>query len=150
MTWIYDDGGREDAGFVGTTGDCVTRAIAIATGRDYREVYDALHDLARERAKTARRKRHGSPRNGVHRNVYEPYLVALGWRWAPTMQIGSGCTVHLRADELPRGRVIVALSRHLSAVIDGVVHDNHDPSRDGTRCVYGYYTLETRGGHDGK
>ena len=27
----------------------------------------------------------------------------------------------------------------MSAVIDGVIRDTHDPGRDGTRCVYGYY-----------
>ena len=34
------------------------------------------------------------------------------------------------------------LSRHMCAVIDGVIHDTYDPSRDGTRAVYGYYTDE--------
>ena len=51
------------------------------------------------------------------------------------------CTVHLRADELPAGRIIASLSRHVVAVIDGVIHDIYDPSRDGTRCVYGYWTV---------
>ena len=55
------------------------------------------------------------------------------------MQIGSGCTVHLRADELPPGRLVVSVSKHLTAVIDGVIHDTHDCSRRGTRCVYGYW-----------
>ena len=56
------------------------------------------------------------------------------------MRIGSGCKVHLRADELPAGRLIdVRVARHLAAVIDGVIYDNHDCSRGGTRCVYGYY-----------
>jgi hypothetical protein len=45
----------------------------------------------------------------------------------------------LKADELPAGRLIVSVSKHLVAVIDGVAHDTHDPSRGGTRCVYGYY-----------
>jgi hypothetical protein len=35
MEHIHDDGGRAAAGFVGKTGDCVTRAITIATGKDY-------------------------------------------------------------------------------------------------------------------
>jgi hypothetical protein len=35
---------------------------------------------------------------------------------------------------------VVALSKHYAAVVDGVVHDLYDPSRDGTRCVYGYWT----------
>lgn len=55
------------------------------------------------------------------------------------MGIGTGCTVHLRDGELPRGRLIVAVSKHIVAVVDGVIHDTHDPSRDETRCVYGYW-----------
>ena len=54
--------------------------------------------------------------------------------------IGSGCRVHLRAEELPPGRLIVSVSRHLVAVIDGVIHDTLDCSRNGSRCVYGYYS----------
>ena len=65
-----------------------------------------------------------------------------GWRWVPCMTIGSGCKVHLRADELPDGNLIVRLSRHLACVRNGVLHDNHDSSRGGTRCCYGYYTKE--------
>ena len=42
MMWVKDDGGRAAAGYVGNTGDCVTRSIAIATGLPYKEVYDAL------------------------------------------------------------------------------------------------------------
>lgn len=126
--FIEDDGGRADAGFRGDAGDCVTRAIAIATGLPYRVVYD---DLANRNGKTVR--------DGVPRRVFQGYLEELGWDWTPTMRIGSGCTVHLRADELPTGRLIARLSRHVCAVVDGVVHDTFDPSRDGTRCVYGYF-----------
>jgi hypothetical protein len=90
-------------------------------------------------------KRHASPREGVGRKVYDPYLAGLGWTWVPTMRVGQGCTVHLRADELPAGRLIVRVSRHMCAVVDGVVHDLYDPSRDGTRCVYGYWTRDPNG-----
>ena len=38
MEYIHDDGGRVAAGYKGKTGDCVTRAIAIATGKPYQEV----------------------------------------------------------------------------------------------------------------
>ncbi len=58
-----------------------------------------------------------------------------------SMQIGSGCKVHLRADELTSGRLVANVSRHFVAVIDGVIHDTHDCSRDGTRCVYGYWRV---------
>ena len=52
---------------------------------------------------------------------------------------GSGCRVHLRPGELPKGRLVVAVSKHYTAVIDGTVHDIGDPCRGGTRCVYGYW-----------
>ena len=134
MGWAYDDGGRIDAGFRGEAGDCVTRAVAIALELDYRQVYD---ELARRRGATGKPR---SARQGIPRTIYEPFLSEHDWVWTPTMSIGSGCQTHLRADELPAGRLIARLSRHISAVIDGVVHDTHDPSRGGTRCVYGYYT----------
>ena len=139
---LRDDGGRAAAGYKGTANDCVTRAIAIATGLPYQQVYDDLNEMAQwERPrKSGRRSR---ARTGVHKRTFRRYLEALGWTWHPTMAIGSGCTVHLRADELPPGRLIVSLSRHLVAVIDGVIHDTgSDTDRGGTRCVYGYFAKE--------
>lgn len=142
---MHDDGGRAAAGFKGKADDCVTRAIAIATGRPYREVYDDLNGLGKqERQRTSKRtgkpKSKSSARTGVYKPTIREYMKSLGWVWHPTMQIGKGCTVHLRAEELPPGRLVVTVSRHSVAVIDGVVHDNHDSRRGGTRCVYGYYT----------
>jgi hypothetical protein len=46
-TWVYDDGGRADAGYRGLADDCVTRAIAIATGTEYALIYVASHDADR-------------------------------------------------------------------------------------------------------
>lgn len=140
VTWIYNDGGRADAGYKGEARDCVTRAIAIATDRPYQSVYDDLNLLGKEENITKRRRRRSTARTGVHKDTIRRYLEGMGWRWTPTMQVGSGCQVHLRADELPAGRLIVSVSRHTTAVIDGIIHDTHDPSRDGTRCVYGYFT----------
>ena len=44
MTWTFDDGGRAAAGYKGNAGDCVVRAIAIASGGPYSEVYKDLFD----------------------------------------------------------------------------------------------------------
>jgi hypothetical protein len=134
----FNDGGRAAAGYSGKTGDCVARAIAIATGLPYQEVYDALNKEA-ERERPRRGRKRSSARTGVRKASIKRYLARLGWTWVPTMRIGSGCQVHLRADELPKGRLIVSISRHLVAVIDGVIHDRFDCSRDGIRCVYGYW-----------
>jgi hypothetical protein len=139
MTFQYDDGGREAAGFKGQTGDCVCRSIAIVTGLPYQAVYFSLNECADSMRQT-KRVRGSHARTGVNRSVYEKYLKQLGWTFVPTMKIGSGCKVHLVASELPPGRIIARLSRHLCAVVDGVIHDTHDPSRNGTRCVYGYFT----------
>jgi hypothetical protein len=140
MPWVHDDGGRADAGYRGQTGDCACRAIAIATGMPYQEVYDLIIDAARRERPHARRTR-SHPRTGVHKETLRRIMADLGWTWTPTMSIGSGTTVHLRTGEIPdHGHLLVAVSKHYVAVIHGVVHDNHDPSREGTRAVYGWYT----------
>lgn len=146
MSFVVDDGGRAAAGYKGTTGDCVVRAIAIATGLPYQEVYDRINSHAETERPGARKGRsrgkRSSARDGVWRVTYDKLLKELGWKWVPTMSVGSGCKVHLRADELPKGKLVVKCSKHLVAVIDGVIHDLYDPSREGTRCVYGYWTKE--------
>jgi hypothetical protein len=140
MEFVFHDCGRLAAGYKGGTGDCVTRSIAIATGKPYQEVYDALNRLAETERVGKRKKKRSSSRSGVYRQTYQRYLESFGWRWTTTMSIGSGCRVHLRASELPQGPLIVKVSRHLTAVIDGVLHDTHNCSRGGARCVYGYFS----------
>lgn len=130
LPWVYDDGGRSEV-FKGTAGDCVTRALAIGEAIPYLDAYNALWSLGGK-----------TPRDGVPRKVYQTLLTLWGWQWVPTMAIGSGTTVHLATGELPPGRLITRLSRHLAAVIDGVVYDTEDPTRDGTRAVYGYFRKE--------
>jgi hypothetical protein len=129
-----NDGGRAAAGFEGIAGDCVTRAIAIVSGLPYKEIHDSLTEWQGWDADA------GGNRQG-HFNTRK-FLENLGFQWVPLMKIGSGCKVHLRADELPNGKLIVRVTHHLTAVIDRVLYDTYDCSREGTRCVYGYYTKE--------
>lgn len=149
LPWVYDDGGRAAAGFHGAAGDCVCRAIAIASEQPYADIYAAL-DATATRERVGRRKRAIShARLGVYARTSRHYLTTTGWQWIPTMAIGSGCQVHLRLGEVPlQGRLIVRLSRHLTAVVNGVIHDIYDPSRDGTRCVYGYFIRRDKGPHE--
>lgn len=142
MKFVFDDGGRKESGYKGNAGDCVTRAIAIITGKPYQEIYDALNQLSTKERTGKRKKTISNSRRGVHKATYKKYLLGLGYKWTPTMLIGQGCKVHLKAEELPSGKLIVAVSRHLVAVIDGVIHDTPDCSRDGNRCVYGYFRKE--------
>ena len=138
IDFVFDDGGREAAGYKGRAGDCAVRAVAIATKRPYREVYDAINVFANKERPRGNKKR-SSARSGVYKPTLDRYLSSIGWVWVPTMTVGSGCRVHLRSSELPDGAIIVRLSRHYAAVIDGVLHDSYDCSRDGSICVYGYW-----------
>lgn len=139
MEFIYHDGGRAAAGYKGDSGDCVVRAIAIATGIPYQQIYDELNLLGKSERISKRRKVKSSSRDGVYKSTTKKYLEAKGWKWVPTMFIGSGCKVHLKKDELPSDVLIVKVSKHVCAVVFGVIYDKFDPSRNETRCVYGYY-----------
>lgn len=129
LPFYYNDGGRSQYFKAKNVGDCVIRAAAIASRKDYKEVYNLAHKLAGY-----------SPREGLKNEDCKKLMIALGFKWMPCMKIGTGCKVHLRAGEIPmKGRIVVSLSKHYCAVIDGVINDSYDCSRDGNRCVYGYW-----------
>lgn len=138
--WVYNDGGRKAAGYKGTAGDCGVRAIAIATGLEYAEAYALCREAIRTCKLRVRAKfRSQSPREGMYRKEMEWAFEQLGWEWIGVMKIGSGCVMRACVDELPVGRLVLRLSRHYAASIDGIVYDTYDSTRDGTRCVYGYW-----------
>lgn len=134
------DGGRHDAGFKGKTGDCVTRAIAIATKQGYRKTYNELGELYKEMT-------HGletSPRSGVETPVFCNYLTRLGWAVA--------VTPNAYLSDIPRAGVYIAdlSSRHVVTVIDGVVYDTWDSRRSnrtksGSPKMNGYFYLPAEG-----
>lgn len=127
----YDDGGRSKYFTASKVGDCVTRAIAIATQRDYKEVYNTITKIVGY-----------TPRNGVKKADTKKLMAHFGGVWHPTMTVGSGCTTHLEDGEIPmHGRIICKCSKHVVAVIDGVIHDTYDASRNGKRCIYGYWVF---------
>jgi hypothetical protein len=77
----------------------------------------------------------------VWSDVSKSYLRDLGWTWTPTMSVGSGVRVHLAYDELPDEPVLVcSVSKSLVTVFHGIAQTTHDPSRGGSRAVYGYWT----------
>lgn len=146
MKFIYSTGGREKYYKIDIhhVGDCVCRAICNATGKDYKEVYDALNQLAKNEKVGKRKRSKSSARNGVYKQTYKKYIQeVLGWVWVPCSGIGIGCTVHLDERELPKGNLIVCCSKHLTCVKDGVLYDTYDCSRDNNRCVYGYFREPT-------
>ena len=141
-TFIFNDGGRAEAGYKGQTGDCVCRSICIVTGKPYDEVYQALAEgnFTQRKSKHSKKGKRTAA-NGINtkRKWFNEYMVSLGFKWVPTMFVGIGCKMHLKKEELPTGKIICNVSKHFVAVVDGVINDIYDCSREGTRCVYGYY-----------
>jgi hypothetical protein len=145
LPFVYSDGGRADAGLPATNGagetlhDCVCRAIAIESERNYGKVYEKLSALGWSPGK--------SNRFEDEMERVDACLTANGWTWTPFIgHLVYLCAEHLCADGLPpSGRLIVRCSGHLTAVIDGVVHDIFNCSERGLigepppPRVFGYY-----------
>ncbi|MBM3966218.1 MAG: DUF2786 domain-containing protein [Planctomycetes bacterium] len=117
--FYWNDGGRSSCGFVGLAGDCVTRAISIATGLAYRDVYNELSMLSGK-----------SPRAGMVDSITAQYLISRGWERQSTTGV-------LVEDFLvPVGTSIIECHKcrrgngHVFAVIDGVLHDTWDPREE--------------------
>lgn len=142
MELIYSDGGRSKY-FKGTTGDCVCRAICNATNSDYKDVYNLINELSKHEKVSKKKKGRSDARTGVYKETTKKIIEEhFKWKWHSCMGIGTGCKVHLKEDELPKGNLIVRLSKHITCVKDGVIYDTYDCSRDGTRCVYGYWSKD--------
>lgn len=141
IEFVYSDGGRSKYFEAKHVGDCVTRAICNATGKDYLEVYNALKELAKHERITKRHREKSSVRDGTYPRTTEKYIEkVLGWKWHSCCKIGSRERVHLTEEELPEGILILRLSKHLTCVKNGVLYDTYDCSREGTRMVYGYWS----------
>jgi hypothetical protein len=122
MDFIWNDGGRASSGFVGLTGDCVPRAIAIATGIAYREVYEKLGSASDK-----------SPRFGVRTDVAHAFLSERGWIRSQGLEqpFAMHSLVHIaRYDR----------SHHFCTLIDHVMHDTWDASEDDDYTVIDYWT----------
>lgn len=114
MKYIKHDGGRSEYYKYRREGDCVVRAIAIATKQDYKKVFYDLTEL-------------GLPK-GLFANsdkVWQQYLKQLGW-----IETKYG------RNAIPLNEMsftgIAVLSGHLVAVNKNTVYDTWDSRRK--RC----------------
>jgi len=138
----YNDGGRKEAGFkTSSARDCVTRSVAIVSGIPYMDVYKALAKLNSEQKPKNGKRRAKTASHGINTREkwFKDYMTSIGFEWVPTMKFGVGCNTHLVPSELPKEDLVVMVSRHATAIVNGVLHDTHEPSREGNRCVYGYF-----------
>ena len=97
-------------------GDCVVRAIAVATGRPWLDIYDDLHHVGR--------KLHDMPSSN---EVWGRYLYRMGFEPFILPDACPECiTVREFAKHFPVGRYIIGTGNHAVAVIDGNYYDTFD------------------------
>ena len=131
LPYVYDDGGRSNYFKAKNVNDCVCRAVAIASGKDYMEVYKSMFDEG------------FTPRSGVFtRSVnFKRFMKEMGFKWVSLSSIGSHDSVHLVKGEMPpKGRFVCSVAKHYVAVVDGVVRDTWDSRYNAwqePRRVYG-------------
>jgi hypothetical protein len=127
MTYIKNDGGRSQAGYKGSAGDCGARAMAIALGLDYKTAYSELAQANKDKgfAKSAR--------DGIYKDIYSDVLAKYGWVWTPAPKfVGRKA----KCSDMPSGTVIARQAGHYVAVIDGMPNDVWDCSQ---KMIYGYW-----------
>ena len=144
LKFVHNDGGRAAAGFRGQAGDCVTRALAIATGRPYRDVYREVNTLIAIRAKNLKKS---SARLGIVPNMLTHIMKHFGFEHTNVTKITGTDVKHIsrenyKAGVFPEGVIIARLKRHVCVIKDGVVHDTFNPAEHGKTVLYGYWILK--------
>lgn len=110
----------------GTVGDCVVRAISIATGITWVETYDELCAIGRKHCTMPNSKK-----------TYEEFLEYCGFKKhkMPKRADGKRYKVRELADEIPSGILLVTIAKHMTVIVDGVLKDTYDCGRSAV-CNY--------------
>lgn len=140
---VHTDGGRQhNNSYSGTAGDCVPRAIAIATGMPYSQVYSRLQNLTNIHNNTSNNNLSRCCEYGTDAKIYHPYLESMGWRYNPGSRLSFG------SSQLQQGTVMVLIrfhrsgENHLFTMTNGVAYDTFSPYQRGQQegyNIYGYY-----------
>ena len=131
LGYAHDDGGRADAGFKGSAGDCVVRAVAIAGALTYREVYDAMSATMKVNGYTATGNAYSIKPNGGKRQrgqmnakaVQMSVVIQMGFRKIP---FEKGPRPTFTEAHREYGNCVVNTSRHTCALVDGALRDTFD------------------------
>ena len=111
--------------------DCTKRAIALATGMDYRDVARGLNEHKRlTGAKVFYEK--GNPRS------YVENVLGFGRQVVPKREDGTRISVASFAVAHPQGRYILSVRGHWTCLVDGVLYDTWNC---GALDLYSYYEI---------
>ena len=148
MRWQYNNPAAQYSDIL--ENDSITRAISIASGEDYKKIYELLNEYMKRENLDEKYIKNSWLK--VRKDAAKELLKAMQYTWVPTMKFANGCKTRLRDGELPMGTLICNISKNLTCVVDGIIQDVYDPSRKmkledgtikGTRAVYGYWFKET-------
>ena len=127
INYIYDDGGRANAGYKGDAGDCQVRAISIITGYPYKRVYDTIAKTFKKNgyAKTANAERIGKAKVGLNtpRLIQDMIFKDFGFT---KVKLGRGTKPTYTEAEEEFGSCIVTTTKHFAALKEGSLRDTFD------------------------
>jgi hypothetical protein len=108
MKFQHNDGGRSQFTNVQSNHDCVVRAVAIAAGLSYWQVYQDLKVIAPALAAEG---------VNIHDEQFTAYLANLGF-----VRVEGITTMQA----IPEGCVIACTTGHYTAIINGVIQDTRN------------------------
>ena len=127
IRYQYNDGGRKEAGYKGHTGDCVARALAISTGKPYKEIYDFVGETMKSHGykRSANAYYSGNHRRGMRKPklVQEDIIRSFGFE---KVKLPKGPRPTYRQAYEQYGDCMVATRGHILAIKDGAVQDIFD------------------------
>ena len=111
-------------------GDCVKRAITIATESDYREVSRELNRIKREI----------ECKSFTEKPVYKEYMKRHNFEKLsfPAVKGRPRMNGERFCESYPEGRYILNMAGHLSCCVDGIIYDTWDCS---DKCVYNAFKV---------
>lgn len=112
-------------------GDCVKRALTIATGRDYREISIELNRLNRLLEGT-----------GYNDNrVWKQWVKQQGWKKLSFPAVAGQPRLYGKdfVKMFPEGTYLLRVAKHLVTVVDGVYQDTWDSTE---KMIYNAWKVE--------
>lgn len=111
--------------------DCAKRSITLLTGKSYQEISLSLNRLKKE----TKSKKFNSNKN------WKKFVSLQGWeKMSFPAESGKERMNGTRfCIAYPKGRYLLRMARHLTAVIDGVIYDTWNCSN---KCVYNAWKIK--------
>lgn len=128
VPFVQTDAGRSSSKRSKQKNDCTVRAWATANHIPYDEAYDVLKSFGRKSGRGIDFKGFANTQINIVSRISFPAV-----KGKKRMNIGKFC------NQYDKGIFIIKTAKHVSAVLDGVVHDTFEPRHD--RCVYAAYAL---------